>query len=355
MDPLAHTLVGAVLAESGLKRFSRYATTTLLLGVNLPDIDGIASFWGQDTSLYFRRGLSHGIVAMVMLPLLLFGCIYLWHRLRGHSAQHNPPFRPGWILAFAYLSMLTHPLLDWMNTYGVRLLMPFNQQWFYGDTLFIIDPWIWLVLAGGIVLARKVNRLELVFWLALAALSSQLILNSDIVPNSVKIAWILGIALIMGFRYYLKNKAATPRFAQTGVGLTIVYLCTLYGVARITENTIAANHQPPLQSQVNPLPGLPFKYRSILVYEDHYKVIDAENVEFKVARQKPDAIVQAAMQAESIRGFINWTRFPYWKVSKTEKGWLVQFKDLRYQGPGTIHKASIGYAEVVVPFDGLRN
>ncbi len=75
MDPIAHTLAGAVLAETGLKRVSRYATTTLLIGVNLPDIDGIAKFRGPDASLYVRRGWSHGILALVVLPLLLAGLL----------------------------------------------------------------------------------------------------------------------------------------------------------------------------------------------------------------------------------------------------------------------------------------
>ncbi|MCP4268804.1 MAG: hypothetical protein GY777_25030 [Candidatus Brocadiaceae bacterium] len=82
MDPIAHTLAGAVLAETGLKRVSRYATVTLLIGVNLSDIDGIAKFWGHDASLYFRRGWSHGILALVVLPLLLAGLIWQWNRWR---------------------------------------------------------------------------------------------------------------------------------------------------------------------------------------------------------------------------------------------------------------------------------
>ncbi len=52
MDPLAHTLFGAALAESGLKRRSRYATATLLIGANLPDIDVVA---GQDQTVTLNR------------------------------------------------------------------------------------------------------------------------------------------------------------------------------------------------------------------------------------------------------------------------------------------------------------
>ena len=25
--------------------------------------------------------------------------------------------------------------------------MPFDHRWFYGDAMFIIDPWLWLALA----------------------------------------------------------------------------------------------------------------------------------------------------------------------------------------------------------------
>ena len=182
MDPIAHTLVGAVLTETGLKRVSRYATATLLIGVNLPDIDGIAKFWGHDASLYFRRGWSHGILALVVLPLLLAGSIWLWQRWRSRTAEDSEAFRPGWIVALAFLAVATHPLLDWMNTYGVRLLMPFDERWFYGDTLFIVDPWIWLVLAAGVLLARQTNYAELALWFVAAALSSWLILLAPLMP-----------------------------------------------------------------------------------------------------------------------------------------------------------------------------
>ncbi len=41
------------------------------------------------------------------------------------------------------MGCLTHPALDWLNVYGIRLLEPFSSRWFYGDTLFIIDVWLW--------------------------------------------------------------------------------------------------------------------------------------------------------------------------------------------------------------------
>src|SRR5205807_1536679 len=73
----------------------------------------------------------------------------------GRPRGARPPLRPGSLLALAALGIWTHPVLDLLNTYGVRLLMPFSDHWFYGDTLFILDPWLWLSLSLGVVFARR--------------------------------------------------------------------------------------------------------------------------------------------------------------------------------------------------------
>lgn len=75
MDNLTHSLFGAMLAETGLKRTTPLATATLIIGANLPDIDGLATFGGSDFALYFRRGWTHGVLAMAVLPALLAGAM----------------------------------------------------------------------------------------------------------------------------------------------------------------------------------------------------------------------------------------------------------------------------------------
>ena len=173
MDPVAHTLLGAALAETGLKKLSRYASATLIIGANLPDIDVVAQLWGEDVALYVRRGWSHGILAMLILPLLLACAVGAWHRWRGARRSDAPPFHLATIIALACLGTWSHPLLDWLNTYGVRLLMPFSETWFYGDTLFIVDPWFWLLSAAALVLACN-QRGGLLGWALLALLATWL-------------------------------------------------------------------------------------------------------------------------------------------------------------------------------------
>ena len=139
----------AALAETGLRHRSPLATATLIVGANAPDIDAVAQLLGRDAALYWRRGHTHGVVAMIVLPLVLTGLMLLIDRaVRRRRKPDAPPARAGPLLALAALSVLTHPVLDWMNTYGVRLLMPFDPQWFYGDALFIVDLIAGLRAAG---------------------------------------------------------------------------------------------------------------------------------------------------------------------------------------------------------------
>ncbi len=236
-----------------------------------------------------------------------------------------------------------------MNTYGVRLLMPFDERWFYGDSLFIIDPWIWLVLAAGVLLARQINTAELVFWFVVAVLSSLLVLNTEHASIWILSSWFGGLALVVILRIKRTASNSAPSYARASLVMVTLYICTLYGVARITESLVTEQYETPLQVQANPLPGQPLSHRVILVYDEYYRVIDPQGNEYQVPRVKPNRIVKKAMRSESIRGFVNWMRFPYWEVEETAEGWHVKFWDLRYQGPAS-REASIGFAEVDVPY-----
>jgi inner membrane protein len=85
----------------------------------------------------------------VLLPLLLAGALWWWDRWqtrRGARPEKRLPVHFGWLYGLAFLATLTHPALDWLNVYGIRLLEPFSSRWFYGDVLFIIDIWLWALL-----------------------------------------------------------------------------------------------------------------------------------------------------------------------------------------------------------------
>ncbi len=349
MDPLAHTLFGAALAEAGLKRRTRYATATLLIGANLPDLDAVATFWGEDFSLFARRGHTHGILAMLVLPLLLAGAMLLWHRWRGQGRSSTLPFRPGVVLGLSYLAVLSHPLLDWLNTYGVRLLMPFDGRWFYGDTLFIVEPWFWVLAAAGVVLARSATRPAIAGWLLVGAITTGLVLSTDLVAASVKVIWCVALAAIIALRTLRPRWATSTNLARTGLLGLFLYVGAAYALARVAESALRARYPQALRVQANPPPAVPLAHRMVIEEPDRYRIVAAQGPVHEVPRVPANEIVQAAMAAPSIRGFVTWMRFPDWSVEDAGDHWRVRLRDLRYQGPDLPATPGIGAAEVYVP------
>ena len=123
MDNLTHSLAGAILGQMCFKKLTGRAMPTLIIAANLPDIDAVATVLGTE-SLAIRRGITHGPIASALLPLLLTGLMLLYNRWR----PSEQPVRPGMLLLLAYIGTLSHPALDWLNSYGIRLLEPFSSR-----------------------------------------------------------------------------------------------------------------------------------------------------------------------------------------------------------------------------------
>jgi inner membrane protein len=155
LDNFTHTLTGVLLGRAGLKRLTGRATAALVIASNLPDIDSfVAPLWGEP-SIEAHRGFTHGIGGMVVLPFFTLAIILLWERLRPGKI----PVRPWPLLLVAFIGGLGHSLLDWLTSYGTRLLEPLSHQSFYGDAWFIVDPWVWIAMIVGLELSWRVERL----------------------------------------------------------------------------------------------------------------------------------------------------------------------------------------------------
>jgi inner membrane protein len=156
VDNLTHSLVGAVMGRMGLKRLSPRAMPALIIAANLPDIDSFVARGVGCEPIAAHRGFTHGVGGLVTMPLLVVAIIWLWERFRPGK---EGPLRLGGLLLACFLGVLSHPLLDLMNTYGTRVLEPFSHRWFYADTLFILDPWIWIMLIAGLEMSWRAERL----------------------------------------------------------------------------------------------------------------------------------------------------------------------------------------------------
>ncbi len=140
----------------GLKRLTPYAMPALILAANLPDIDSFVARPLGIEPIAEHRGFTHGIGGLITMPFLAAAIILAWEKFRGSK---EGPGRLCGLLICCVLATLSHPILDFLTSYGTRLLEPFSHRWFYGDALFIIDPWIWIMLILGLELSWRAERL----------------------------------------------------------------------------------------------------------------------------------------------------------------------------------------------------
>ncbi|MEY4951726.1 MAG: hypothetical protein RL299_150, partial [Pseudomonadota bacterium] len=101
MDNLTHSLIGAALGQAGLKRKTGLAMPALIIGANLPDVDAACFLWLEGTEhLGFRRGITHGPPAMLLLPLILavlLWCFDRWQTVRGKRPEARLPVSFKWL------------------------------------------------------------------------------------------------------------------------------------------------------------------------------------------------------------------------------------------------------------------
>jgi inner membrane protein len=161
VDNFTHSLAGWALGQAGLKTRTRKGLAALILGANMPDLDVFFGNVGWQ-SLAMHRGFTHGLVGGVLLmPPMLAGLLWLldrWQAKRGARFRSGLPMRFGWLIALAYLGTLTHPFLDILTTYSVQLFAPISSAWWHADALFIIDAWLWTLLAGTIAWSRRQEK-----------------------------------------------------------------------------------------------------------------------------------------------------------------------------------------------------
>ena len=124
MDNLTHTLTAIAISQTGLNRKTRFATATLILAGNAPDIDIVVGLKSSIEYLKYHRGITHSFVGIIALALIIWGL--MWWLGKKFKPKHGLPLNSGWLLLAAFLGTGSHLLLDFTNAYGVRPFLPFS-------------------------------------------------------------------------------------------------------------------------------------------------------------------------------------------------------------------------------------
>ncbi len=159
MEPITHFLTGAVLARAGFNRKTALATATMTLAAEAPDLDVFWGFKGPVYGFAHHRGFTHSFLGLVFTSALVVGVMYLiWLLRRRKTNILGLAPRWGLLFLFAYIAGLSHILLDYTNNYGVRPFWPFWEKWYSWDIVFIVEPALYIILLGALILPVIVSR-----------------------------------------------------------------------------------------------------------------------------------------------------------------------------------------------------
>jgi len=276
LDNVTHTLIGALLGESAARltpapasdRESAVRRTMFLsmmvVGSNLPDLDVLYSFGSGDKLAYLleHRGHTHTVVGALFAAaaMLVVGALVL--RVKGFSLSRRDRVT---LVALATLAPLLHVAMDSLNTYGVHPWWPIDNRWFYGDSVFIVEPLFWACAASLAFLLRSyVGRGFVV--LALLAAPYLAFTTGLVAPGSIALFCILAIAMLALGRF------AAPKLALGVAIVACVSITAMFALAGRQAATrvdlYAASRLPTwttLDRVLAPLPMNPLCWEVILV------------------------------------------------------------------------------------------
>ncbi len=269
MDNITHGLAGLLMADVALQSMSprhgrtlspRVRRATVLLGViaaEFPDSDLVYSGplvgMGQLGYLLHHRGHTHTLVWATVSAIALW-LIARWWVKRGDAVDK---VSAGWpLLVLAIAGTWSHLLLDWTNSYGVHPFWPFDNRWYYGDAVFIVEPWLWLIaippllwgnrsLGGRIVL----SLLGIVILVA-AGFTGQVIRNVAIVLAVFAALW-------MAAQWVIRPRARVWGGIALWVAATMVFALSSRAVRAAVTQSVAQTGDTVLDVVLNPAPGDP--------------------------------------------------------------------------------------------------
>jgi inner membrane protein len=262
--------------------------------------------------------------------------------------------------------------MDWTNNYGVRFLLPWNSQWFYGDLVFIIDPLLWLTLGGSVFLLTSETKKQIVVWLAITLITGYLVFFGPTSRGGLTNATLLRIvwlgALVTLFVLFKKGAAKRwgakiPISAFVVVAVYLSALCIVQSMAlkqaKSDATRIAAEHnEQSMNVAAMPTLANPLQWQVVFDTEQAaYRfnlALWRSSVPSDVVRyERPDPsrsrAVELASRDSRARVFLGFARFPVVEVAGEDctTQTLVQFADLRYTEPGR----SRGTFTLEVPVD----
>jgi inner membrane protein len=304
-------LAGACIARAGLNRKSALATLTVIVAAEAPDLDVLARLKGPVPGFIHDRGFTHSFVGVALVAAAVVCFMYVIWRFRGREGQD---LAPRWWVVFglSYLAGLSHILLDFTDSYGVRPYWPFSGRWYSWDIVYIADPVVTMVLLGGLLLS------------VLASLMNEEFGRARKTPHGRLGAAmaLIGVVVIWGIRDHEHRRALHALEARQ-----------YEGAGPIHASAFPLWWNPYLWT------GVVETARSVTAVRVNSRSQDLDpQVETQIRYKPAETPATLAAKSSSVgRAYMDWARFPITETEALEssgRGYVVRFKDLRFEYPG---------------------
>jgi len=266
VDNITHSLVGVALADLSIGRASK-AQRSLFVGAgiiaaNLPDIDlAYAAITPPPLGyLLHHRGHTHTVLGLAGLAVALVMAYWFFPAVRKMRFSGRLRF---WLLIA--IALASHLALDALNSYGVHPFYPVDDNWYFGDAIFILEPSLWMLL--GIAAAWNGRSGTARFAIALPIL---LLLGASASMGAIPLEMV-GLLAVAGGIFAWAAFGLSPRArAAWGLALCAVIIAGFIGASRVARRAaVAALHQvlrgPVTDVILTPNPASPFCWSVIAV------------------------------------------------------------------------------------------
>jgi inner membrane protein len=303
MDNVTHALAGMLLAEAVVQLFTpetqkpkpgfrRAAWLASAVANNFPDLDFVYGGLtpGKLGYLLHHRGHTHTLLVATVLGLLtFFGVRWFARRVRTPLDRNEERVILGLSLAGGWL----HIGMDLSNNYGVHPFWPLNNAWFYGDSVFIIEPWFWLLTVPPLFLAaeRRAARIALglvpLFGIALAWITS-------LAGFGTALALTLGAAVSAFTAYRLSPRTRALTALAASLLVVAVFSVGSRLAAAKVRSAEAGLRVPAFDFVTTPAPANPLCWNVISVGQ-HEEIYELRVATVSIA---PDLVKAAACGVE---------------------------------------------------------
>ncbi len=300
MEPITHALTSLTLARASFNKASRLATPMLIASGLAADLDWLSVAGGPRMFLHVHRTFLHSLVGTAVIAVGV-AAVFWWFGRRHPTA----PVRFGRALAVCAVGAGAHLLLDMTNSYGVKLLWPFKQKWYAWDLTDSIDPWLLLLLLFGLLLPGLFRLISEEVGARPKARGSQ---HGAIVALAL-------IALYVISRWGLHDGALEMLRARLYRGQTPLAVGAFpSGASPFTWAGVVETDNVVAELEVSFAPGSAFDP-------------DMAHIYFK---PEISPALESARNAEVAQEFLRFARFPRATVEKTENGYRVTLRDVRF-------------------------